>query len=166
MRPTSAQILRGVVANLEELVLPQLEGPHAQSAAANAVMLLEHVILRLESEGRALAADNHEKRALLGSLGEVPAPLERAAREVSERLVDAPENGTYASIDALTEENERLKSILDDWLMAIHSAADVDEAETDRLRAPIRAQLRAQVDREAAFVAPVALERIFRNPGG
>jgi hypothetical protein len=166
VRPTSAQILRGVVANLEELIVPQLEGPHAQSAGANAVMLLEHVILRLESEGEALAADNGEKRALLGSLGDVPAPLEDAAREVSRRLADTPEIGTYASIAALTEENEQLKSVLDDWLVAIHGAPELDEAETDRFRAPIRTQLRAQVDREAAFVVPIELERIFRNEDG
>jgi len=166
VRPTSAQILRGVVANLEELIVPQLEGPHAQSAGANVVMLLEHVILRLESEGEALAADNGEKRALLGLLGDVPAPLEGAAREVTRRLAGIPENGPYVSVDALTDENERLKSVLDGWLSAVHAASDVDEAESSRLCAPIRTQLRAQVDREAAFVAPIALERIFGNEDG
>lgn len=163
MRPTSAQILRAVVTNLEELVLPQLQGPHARSAAANAVMLLEHVILRLESEGEALGADNGEKRNLLGSLDEVPASLHDGAREVMQRLADTPETGGYASIESLTEENERLKSILDDWLTAIHAADDLAEEETRRLRAPIRAQLRAQVDREARLVVPIALDRIFRD---
>lgn len=163
MKPTSAQVLRGVVENLNELVVPQLEGPHAQSAVANATMLLEHVILRLESEGEALTADNGEKRALLQSLGEVPAPLTGAAHRVSEVLAETPAAGTYVSIDALTAENEALKAILDEWLRAVHGATDLDEATSQTLRDPVRSQLRAQVDREAELVAPITIDQVFRN---
>jgi len=51
--------------NLDELVLYQLEGPHATSAAKNMKLLLEHVIQRLPVEGATLATDNAEKRLVL-----------------------------------------------------------------------------------------------------
>ena len=74
MRPSNSDILIGIRANIEELMLPDLLTPHAQSSAQNAMMLLDHVVARLDQEGAGLAADNTEKRQVLSQLAESQAP--------------------------------------------------------------------------------------------
>jgi hypothetical protein len=169
LRPTSIQILRAVLANLDELILPQLAGAHAQSAGTNAKMLLEHVLVRLESEGLSLAADNHEKRALLHELSaivsSVPTPRTAGEIDILDKRLDAiPEHGRYVTVESLTEESDLLRGLTNDWILTLHRHRDALAPETfDAARESLRKQLRAQLDRDAALVAPIAVERILEN---
>jgi hypothetical protein len=162
MQPSSVQLLRAVVANLEELVIPQLEGDHARSAAECARMVVNHVILRLEGEGEVLGTDNAEKRLLLAGLattleaGRTTAGADLAAMVRSE-LEALPATMSYVSMDRLTMENDTLKEVLEQVIIALHEAAQA-LGRVEGMRSEIRAQLRAQLDRETSLVVP-AMDR-------
>jgi hypothetical protein len=165
MQPTSADILRAVVANLEELVLPQLEGDHARSAGECARMLVNHVILRLEAEGEVLAVDNAEKRTVLLGLARdlsaerVTPDIADLAAAIERGVAACPDVGEYRSVAALTAENDALKALMDVAVRRLHDArSELDESRAAALRAALRVQLRAQIDREASLVAP-AMDR-------
>ena len=169
MQPNNSEILRAIVANLEELVVPQIQGAHAESALQNIVMLLEHVILRLGAEGKSLAIDNSEKRAVLAeiaeALGAIPNGESVGSGAGLLSSLEAIETaGPYVEMDSLKRENESLCEITNDWILRIHDARSrVGEKVFDELRAPLRAQLRAQMDREAVLVAPIDRARIFED---
>lgn len=144
MNPSTQDVLRGCVQNLEELVMPEVTSPHAKSALMCVRMLINHTIVRIEAEGEWLAADCREKRDLLGALaraGGLPAAL---AAEV-ETLAADPEPA-YTPVAALTERDDAWKRLFERVLDAPISPA---------VRASLRAQLAAQLERENACCAPV-----------
>ncbi|HMO74613.1 MAG TPA: hypothetical protein PKD99_11740 [Sphingopyxis sp.] len=143
MNPSAQDILRGCVENLEELVAPELTSPHAKSAMMCARMLLNHVILRLEQEGAALAADCREKRKLLCTLadaGEFPASL---AAEIGALAADPEPDHTAVAV--LTARDDAWKRLFEKALAEPLSPA---------VRDGLRAQLAAQIGRENSYCAP------------
>ncbi|KQZ63864.1 hypothetical protein EEB18_007730 [Sphingopyxis sp. OPL5] len=143
MNPSAQDILRGCVENLEELVAPEISSPHAKSAMMCARMLINHVILRLDQEGAALVEDCREKRRLLATLaeaGEFPPAL---AAEVRTLAADA-EPGHIAMAD-LTARNDAWKRLFERALA---------EPLAPAVRTSLRAQLAAQIGREAAYCVP------------
>lgn len=163
MQPTCIQILQSIALNLEELILPALDQPHAKSAAVAARGLLEHVILRLESEGAALEEDNSEKRQLLTTICETIqnsselsqiSDLAELASRLSEGGKQTPASPKYVAIDALADENDTLKGLLEMAIVTLYQHHDeINASSLEALRQPIRQQLRAQLDREVAFVS-------------
>lgn len=144
MNPSTQDILRGCVENLEELVMPEVTSPHAKSALLCVRMLINHAIVRIEAEGEWLAADCREKRKALSALaqaGELPAPL---AAEV-EALAADPEPG-HTPVAVLTSRDDGWKRLFERAL-----AGDLSPA----ARAALRAQLAAQIQRENQCCAPV-----------
>ena len=144
MNPSTQEILRGCVQNLEELVMPEVTSPHARSALMCVRMLMNHAIVRIEAEGDWLAADCREKRELLSALakaGELPAPL---AAEV-DRLAADPEP-EHTPVAALTSRDDAWKRLFERALEAPLSPA---------VRASLRAQIAAQIERENQCCAPV-----------
>jgi hypothetical protein len=159
MQPLPSDILRGVLENLEELVFPQVEGAHAKSVAKCTRILLNHVILRLERESELLAEDNREKRELLartadeiesGAAANVPSvsQLVPRLRKVASTV------GQDQSLSALTDENDGLKTEFVSLLQRLHAERSVLGDAFESLREPLRAQLRAQMEREQSLVAP------------
>jgi hypothetical protein len=159
MQPLPSDILRGVLENLEELVFPQVEGAHAKSVAKCTRILINHVILRLEKEPELLAEDNREKRELLtraaneiesGVAAEVPsvAQLVPHLRRVASTV--SPDQ----SLPALTDENDGLKAEFLSLLQRLHAERSALGDAFESLRKPLRAQLRAQMEREQSLVAP------------
>lgn len=161
LNPTCPDLLRAAIANMDELVLPQLEGPHARSAAKNITLLLTHVIYRLEHEGRALAADNAEKRGVLTALTE-----QVGAAELRTRLDAVPCAGSYVAIEELADEATQLRQIAVDASLYVHRNRDaIGAEETAALLAPLRTQLRTQLDRDGAAVDHLTPAEIYDHKG-
>lgn len=164
MQPSNAEILRAVVANLEEVIIPELQTSHAKSAGACARMLLNLVCNRLEREAPLLCDDSAEKRAVLTELAatidRTPAaascaPLPALAADVREYLAATPHTGTHIGIEELTVENDELKGLIERAVTTLYEHRD--DLGTDAytaLNQPIRTQLRAQVDRELLLSGP------------
>ena len=111
MNPSTQDILRGCVENLEELVMPEVTSPHAKSALMCVRMLINHAIVRIEAEGEWLAGDCREKRELLSKLakaGELPAPL---VAEVA-TLAGDPEP-EHTPLAALTSRDDAWKRLFE-----------------------------------------------------
>ncbi len=168
MQPTITEILRAIVANLEELILPQLEGDHAQSAGYCARMLLNHLIQRIRKEGPLLCADSREKREMLKSLSEVIETglkggdhpgLRALSIEVREGLERIPYTQRYVSIEELTAENDSLKTLVEAVIRVLHEHRDrLDTEVYDRLIESVRGQLRAQLCRELSLAQSAVSE--------
>ncbi|MEB3071699.1 hypothetical protein [[Mycobacterium] vasticus] len=161
LNPTCPDLLRAIIANMDEVVLPQLEGPHALSAGKNIKLLLAHVIYRLEHEGESLATDNAEKRSVLATL------TERAgASELRARLDGIPDAGRYVRVEDLAVEAIRLRELaVDASLYVHHNAATLGAAATAECLGPLRAQLRAQLDRDSAAVSHLSPAEIYDHKG-
>jgi hypothetical protein len=160
LNPTCTDLLQAVITNLDELVLPQLEGPHARSAAKNMKLILEHVIQRLPVEGASLAQDNAEKRVVLAEV------TERAgAPELRNRLDSIPSAGVYVTLADVATEAAALRQLAVDTSLFVHRSAELGEEQTDALLAPLRAQLRAQLDRDAASIAHLTPAEIYDHKG-
>lgn len=157
LNPTSRDLLRAAIATMEELILPQLEGPHARSAAKNINLLLTHVIHRLEHEGPSLAEDNTEKRAVLSALTD-----RIGATELRTRLDAIPAAGSYVTIEDLASEAGQLRQLAIDASLHVHRACEERAAV---VLAPLRAQLRAQLDRDVAAVSHLTPADIYDHKG-
>jgi hypothetical protein len=160
LNPTCTDLLQAVIANLDELVMPQLEGPHARSAAKNMKLILEHVIQRLPVEGASLAQDNAEKRVVLAEVTQ-----EAGASELYARLGAIPTAGDYVSLADVAQEAAALRQLAVDTSLFVHRSTDLDDERTDALLAPLRAQLRAQLDRDAASIAHLTPAEIYDHKG-
>ncbi|MCK9541601.1 MAG: hypothetical protein M0R03_06165 [Novosphingobium sp.] len=143
MNPSAQEVLKSCVQNLEELVAPELTSPHAKSAMMCARMLINHVILRLDGEGEALAADCREKRALLAQLAQEGTLDADCAAQVA-AMLEAPEP-EHTSIATLTARDDAWKRLTERVL------AGLGDGEP---RARIRRQLAAQISRENACCGP------------
>jgi hypothetical protein len=165
LNPTCPDLIRAVMINIDELVLPQLEGPHARSAAKNIRLLLANVLYRLEHEGEALATDNGEKRSVLSTLTEQVGDL-NGASELRDRLAAIPDRGSYVSVPALAEEATSLRQLMIDASLLVHrSAASLGEDKAEEVLSPLRSQLRAQLDRDSAAVCHVTPAEVYDHKG-
>jgi len=161
LNPTCSDLLRAVIANVDELLLPQLNGPHAISAAVNIKLLLVNVLQRLEHEGNDLATDNVEKRAVLATLADnVDAP------ELRSRLDAIPRAGNYVAIKQLAEEAIALRQLAVDSSLHVHrNAATIGEEKAAALLGPLRSQLRAQLNRDGAAIGHLTPAEIYDHKG-
>jgi hypothetical protein len=135
--------LKSCVQNLEELVAPELASPHAKSALMCVRMLINHVILRLDQEGEALAADCADKRAVFAALA-AEGLLDPASRAAVEDLL-ADQEPEWTSVATLTARDEAWKRVTEQALGALGDGEG---------RERVRHQLARQIARENAFCAP------------
>jgi hypothetical protein len=162
MQPTTVELLRGVVVNFEELILPDLKPGHAASAGSCIRMVLNHIILRLEQEPQVLLQDIAEKRALFAQLVEQMdrdpklRGIERLS-SLSGRMAalakTTPATG-YVPVGDLVALDDEMKTAVSDLIEELHAQRDAIGEAFDTMREPIRLQLRAQMDREIGMVAP------------
>jgi hypothetical protein len=169
MRPNAVEILRAIRANVEELLLPATTTPHAESAARNALMLLDHTMFRLENEGQFLNADNDDKRQTLGNLAAaVQTEVEdenflASAAKLSGALDRVPRAGTYVAVADLTTESESLSRLMDEWLDLLWSNQQMLGPLHASLRQPLREQFRRQLDRDSQLVGSIQIDQVFEN---
>jgi len=126
VRPTRAELLRGIVHALNTVLLPDLRSPHPQMTALMTSRLLEHLLAREERLAETLRARTPELRALLAELG-APNDLPAAAD----------------SLEALVREDEALQSALETLLASPVVAADA--AKLARIDAFLLKEARAEV---------------------
>ena len=156
MQPSISDTLRCVLDNLEGIVFPHLEEEHAQSVARCTSILLRVVLLRLAGESTMLAEDSAEKRTLFADLAEAladdpPGELAMIVAELTTASAETPL--PVVTPDALTAENVKLKATLEGFIVALHAQrGKLGEARFLDLQSRVRRQLRAQIDRELAFV--------------
>ena len=125
MRPTRAELLRGIVHALNTVLLPDLRSPHPQMTALMTSRLLEHLIAREERLDATLRARIPELRALLAGLG---APAVAAAAS--------------DSLEALVREDDALHLALE---AVLAGAAGRDPAALARIDAFLLKEARAEV---------------------
>jgi len=143
VNPSAQDILRGCVQNLEELVMPEIGSPHGKSALMCIRMLMNHVILRLEHEGAALEVDCHEKRDLFSELLADHA----ISKEIADAAIDmlGTDEPSYTPIQEMTARNDAWKRLVEQTL---------GDAGREDVRALVRRQLRAQIERENSYCGP------------
>lgn len=161
MQPTTIEILRSCVVNLEEVVTPNLDDPHARSAALCIRTLLNHVALRLEKEAQNLQDDSREKRALIAGLiprlqavgGAAADSLVALAQRLDAGVGSIEASPAYIATETLTEENDALRRLVVDCLKTLQ--AQRNHIPTDvfaELKRTIRTQLRAESVRDNTTV--------------
>lgn len=142
MQPSSIDIVRGCLENLEEMVFPEVSTPHGVSAVRGVRMMLKHLVLRLEKEAAALVLDSKEKRELFSQAAAEAQLDERVRRIIRQGVEAAPAPLPLVSPEALTAENDHWKRLAERVLA---------EPGAEPIRGRIRRQLRAQMDREAEY---------------
>jgi hypothetical protein len=151
MIPSSQDLLHGIARTLEQDVLPDPAlSPWSASYIRSCLTLLTHLEHRVVHEGRILYQDNIDLRALLGQLrAELSAPLPETADRISATLeVTTPPSG-YPSVEQLDGINQRLKSVLEKTIAAIHDGkAALGDARFEVLHARIMAYLTAANERD------------------
>ena len=158
MQPTNIEILRSCVVNLEEVVTPNLDDPHARSAALCIRTLLNHVALRLEKEAQNLQQDSREKRELIAGL--IPRlqsisgdALPALARRLDIGVSAIAANPEYITPAALTAENDALRRLVVDCLKTLQAQRDAIATDVfAELKRTIRTQLRAESVRDNTTV--------------
>jgi hypothetical protein len=138
VRPTTPELLRGIVHTLNTVVLPDLRSPWPQMATLMMSRLLEHLIAREEGLPAALHVRIPQLRALLAGLAPGLAVLATPTH--------AGDAG--ASLETLVREDDALHAALEDLLaspatrdpasLAAIDAFLVDEA---RAEAPLYERL-------------------------
>lgn len=142
--PSVDELLEGIVAALEEGVLPHVQDEHAASTARTAVQLLRSARVRLRAEPAALLEDNADLRAVLLDVGgrrDVQLSEEVLARLASAAAHRAPP-GPPATEDLLAE-----RSVLAAALTAV-----IDDVPNQA--SPVRVEARAFLTRSLARRRP------------
>ena len=160
MRPRADEVMQSIIATYDEHILPNVQGALPKSLALTVSNLLRHVMLRMEREAPALIEDNAELREVLGdisryiaSLQSVPESLQRLKDEVTAAAQPAQVNG-YVSLIALTEEAEKLRTLLDAALKALqeHRGTLGKAPEYVAVRNRIRDYLNNQIQRQSLWI--------------
>ena len=149
MRPTPAEIVEGLEYNLRADLMPELDSPWAKRIAGNMLWALEHLKQRLTEEHALAVAENADLRAVLASAS--------SARGGNAQLADALEGIDLAPGEArewpapeeLTDENARLRTVVDAIVEAFPAERD-DAAE--ELWREILGYIARQTDRDGTLI--------------
>jgi hypothetical protein len=136
IRPTVDDVLRSVIAAIEDEIAPTTD-EYTASLCRTSAQMLRHVAARLREETPALVADAEDLRAVLSGVAPAVPELEPAIREAVDSL-PAPR---YPSIDELQHYCLHLRGLL---VEVIESSPDAQGAP----RAAARAYLARQLQRE------------------
>jgi len=153
VRPSVEELIESCRHSLREVIVPDLSDEWAKYVARAMDRVLDHLAVRWELEGKLLAEDSAELRALFPELEAAvagSAPLRPAAAELSAASAE-PALGAPISVSALAEENERLRSSLRRFVEALDASGDA-EAPAHGL---VLRYLRREVDRESRLAKPV-----------
>lgn len=172
MRPSATQIINGIKWSFETQIAPRLDDKQSQSTARSILSLLDHLYVRVASEGQLLSEDNQDKKALFRELlnvleptraATVAAGLAAALTDMNEKLVKEYRTATaYPTVASLTEESEDLKRTLIRTIHALQThKGDLPPRIYAQADQAIRDQLTRQLDRENALVLPFAGKRAY-----
>jgi hypothetical protein len=159
MRPRADEVMQSIIWTYDEHILPNVQGALPKSLALTISNLLRHVSLRMEREAPALIEDNTELREVLGevsryiaSIKSVPESLRQLQDTLDQAAVAATVSG-YVSLNALTEEAEKLRTQLDVVLKALQQhRKTLDSPEYKAVRIRIRDYLNNQIKRQSLWI--------------
>jgi len=153
MRPTSRELIEGVVAAIERDVAPGVSDRWAASALRSAVQLLNHLAVRVEKEAALLIEDNADARRVLSSISvQIGSSAAAAAlRPLIEEALKTPEPPPYDP-PRLDEANEALQGVIERVLRDEALAAN---AQTEAIRIELHRYLRRRLEREHLLYFPV-----------
>ena len=151
MQPTSRQLIEGIVAAIDEVILPAVTEKQAASSLRAARTLLEHLAVRSEVEYAELVEDNDDVQAVLGRLG-------RAAEDVLQP--HAASRAPPASLAALQARNDALQAAVEDALRTLPPTGREDAAQAE-MRRELRAYLARRRERERSMIFPAFLGTPF-----
>ncbi len=172
MRPSATEIIAGIKWSFETYILPGLNEKLAESTARSILNLLEHLQVRVATEGPLLTDDNRDMRELFRLLSQLLEPALRnaaapdlltAVAEMKEKMnKEYRPSGAYPTAESLTEENEDMKRTLVRVIQAVKSlASDLPADIYAQVDEVIRAQLRRQLDRENQWISVLAEKKPF-----
>ena len=160
MRPRADEVMQSIIATYDEHILPNVQGELPKSLALTVSNLLRHVALRMEREAPALVEDNAELREVLlaisayvSSLSAAPEALKGLPSAIKGAANVAPVAG-YVSLNALVEEADKLRTLLDTALKALQVNRDAvgATAEYQAVRNRIRDYLNSQIKRQSLWI--------------
>ena len=154
MRPTSREIIEGIVAAIDTTILPAVEEKQAASSLRAARTLLVHLAARVDVEGDILIADNADAEETIGEiLARDAATFPRLAHALAARSDDR-------CLATLQVRNEALQEAVDQTLRALPRAGSEAPPEADARKA-LRAYLARRHARERDLVFPAFLGTPF-----
>ncbi|MBI4300042.1 MAG: hypothetical protein HY677_02825 [Chloroflexi bacterium] len=162
MRPTAKELLLGIKAALESVVLPDLRSPWPIATTNSICTLLAHLALRVEKEGHYLAEANQDMRQTFAAISagqSVKGPeLSEGARQALRALEAASKDGkpqpsAYLSVEALTAESNELRRALITFMEALE-ALDQEASSVRQMRDEAVACSKRLLERELRFIPP------------
>lgn len=154
MKPSAKQLLEGIDWSLQNRVAPVTDDQWAASTLRSVHCLLAHLAVRVHLEGQLLFEDNADAREVLATardhLGlQAPSKREQIDHVLGRRW---RADSTYPTVASMTEENDALRTVVDELLIWLHDASDSLVTTT---RADMLAELDAYVRRRLARDQPM-----------
>lgn len=159
--PTASDTVRSIAGQLEEIILPALDGQLERSTVATILHLLRHTSQRLALEGQILFDEIAYLRPLFtraaGWLAARPDHRALAERMSAAVAVEgwspdaAP--GDYPDLERVAARVAILRQLVDELLGALHQR-DATDAEGAELHQAMRAYIGWQIAQEAKLVEP------------
>jgi hypothetical protein len=156
MQPASEDIVKNIIAAIDEVILPAIDDKQAASALRAARTLLDHLQKRIPAEAGILLQDNADAAQTFESLTEA-----FASEPACAALRHAPAQSAAAeTIAALRDVNLRLQQAANDALLALPNPAAQSAAEGE-IRKALRAYLTRRLARERELFFPTFLAPPF-----
>lgn len=163
MRPTSSELFTGMKWSLENEIAPLLEDPRAQSSVRCMVMLLDHLLLRADTEGPVLDQDNREMKQTLQQitewlkethLGDTHPAIGSLTTDIETILTDQTNPKEHVpAISVLQEENTTLKGLFLRVIKTVESYKDkMSVKNSNRFKQEIDKLLRQQLNRDFQWI--------------
>ncbi|MBT4161318.1 MAG: hypothetical protein HOC70_14760 [Gammaproteobacteria bacterium] len=163
MRPTIAELIRGVSWALDERVRPNVEDKWANSHLQSIGSILRHVAVRSEGYQQILIDDIEDQKELLSEARSELAgqsAFDKLTAEIDQTLsADWPEHKGHRLVRSLEDESFHHRNVIDQLVIALHEAADTDSVKD--LHQKVVDYLRRQIEREAPLFEDTFIGRPF-----
>ena len=165
MIPTSSEIFMGMKWSLENEIAPLLNNPRAQSSVRCMLMLLDHLILRVDIEGPVLDQDNRDIQQTLVKIAEClkQTHLSNTHPEIGNLIMEIEitlsdqtgPKGDVPAISVLQEVNTSLKDLFLQVIKVVESHREkMPPKVSDQCKWEIDKLLRQQLDRDYNWIEP------------
>lgn len=165
MIPTCSEIFTGMKWSLENEIAPLLDDPRAQSSVRCMLMLLDHLILRVDIEGPVLDQDNRDMLHTLEQITEwlKKTQLSDTHPDIGNLITDiepilseqANLKEGVPAISILQKKNTTLKALFLRMIKTVEMHRDNMSVETSiRFKQEIDKLLRQQLDRDFKWIEP------------
>lgn len=155
MRPSSKQLLNSITWSLDQRVAPLLDDKWGLSTLRSVRCLIEHLGVRVESEGQVLFDDNADLNTLAIELGPTPATqLDAGARFQTVCAQSWREIDVYPTLESLAEENDAKRTALESLIRQLDSPLAEGLTGVDEVLELIDAYLQRQLQRDQPMFLP------------